>query len=669
MRHVQRKPVPLGETVNQPAPADAPSPVVLYIAGSGRSGSTLLERTIGAVSGVCNVGELIDLPRKVLPDRERCGCGVSFETCPLWSAVGKTAFDDWDPAWAASLHRLQTQVARQRHLPSLLRVTTGSAFDSALQQYGEEYRKLYSAVAKESGATYIVDASKWPAQALALHRAGLDVRVIHLVRDVRGVTHSLSKRDVSRPQAACDDVMYRNPPALGAARWLTTQTEADLLRWCGLRVSRMRYRDFVERPRLTVRSTLEALEVPIPPGGLNHIDGRSVNLQPSHGLSGNPSRFRHGRTVLRSDDAWRDQMRARDRVTALAIGLPQVLRTSRPERHAIRPVLDQPVVLPAPGGGSCSGRSEIASVAPDTPVVSVVLPTHGRPELVREAVRSVVAQDYAGKVQCLVVHDREEPDEALQALGRADRSVTVVRNTHTPGLAGARNTGLDLAGGAFIATLDDDDRWHPEKLRRQVERFGDDPDILVLGSGIRLLLSDGRVAVWPGRADRIDHELLLRNRVKELHSSTLIMRRDAFAKAGTYDEELPGGYAEDYDFVLRVARVGTIGIIREPLADIRKIGQSYYEGRAERTAAALQAFLHKHPEISRTRRGHARILGQMAFAESSAGQKRAALDHAVRALSRWPLSPHPYVALALLVPGVDPQHMARLARRLGRGMA
>ena len=81
----------------------------------------------------------------------------------------------------------------------------------------------------------------------------------------------------------------------------------------------------------------------------------------------------------------------------------------------------------------------------------------------------------------------------------------------------------------------------------------------MVGTGIRLMLPDGRIIPWPARAERISQRLLLRNRVKELHSSTLVMRRDVFAKAGLYDEDIPNGYAEDYDWILRVARVGRMG--------------------------------------------------------------------------------------------------------------
>ena len=115
----------------------------------------------------------------------------------------------------------------------------------------------------------------------------------------------------------------------------------------------------------------------------------------------------------------------------------------------------------------------------------------------------------------------------------------MIANHRTPGLAGARNSGLAEATGGFIATCDDDDVWHPAKLQAQIGRLLDQPDLLVVGSGIRLMLPDGQIIAWPARAERISQRLLLRNRVKELHSSTLVMRRDVFAKAGLYDEEHP----------------------------------------------------------------------------------------------------------------------------------
>ena len=79
--------------------------------------------------------------------------------------------------------------------------------------------------------------------------------------------------------------------------------------------------------------------------------------------------------------------------------------------------------------------------------------------------------------------------------------------------------------------LDADDLWHPDKIRKQVDRLLSDDRLLAVGTGIRLLMGD-RDVDWPGRSDEVTHEHLLHNRVKELHSSTLAMKRIAFAKAG-----------------------------------------------------------------------------------------------------------------------------------------
>ena len=105
------------------------------------------------------------------------------------------------------------------------------------------------------------------------------------------------------------------------------------------------------------------------------------------------------------------------------------------------------------------------------PAVTVVIPTRDRPALLRTAVDAVLAQDYPGEVRCVVVHDGTEPDRSLER-----DTVTVTRNVRSPGLAGARNSGIALAETELVAFCDDDDRWLPGKLSRQVEVFRSDPD-------------------------------------------------------------------------------------------------------------------------------------------------------------------------------------------------
>ena len=304
------------------------APIVVYIAGSGRSGSTLLERALGEIPGFVNVGELIDLYRRTADHGERCGCGEPFPQCPFWSRVGDRAFGGWQEQKLTATRALQGRVARQRRVPRLLAMPlAGARFRADVAAYGASYGGLYEAIAAEAGAACVVDASKWPVQALALARAGLDVRVIHLVRDVRGVAYSLGKRDVSRPHAVAGaDVMSHLSPAAAAARWVAVQSQAGLLRRCGLPLARMRYEEFVRRPRQAVEAALAGIGLSVPSAHLAHIGDGRVMLGVSHGLSGNPSRFRDGEITLRADETWRAGMSRRDRLIVTAIGLPLMLR-------------------------------------------------------------------------------------------------------------------------------------------------------------------------------------------------------------------------------------------------------------------------------------------------------------------------------------------------------
>jgi glycosyltransferase involved in cell wall biosynthesis len=302
-------------------------------------------------------------------------------------------------------------------------------------------------------------------------------------------------------------------------------------------------------------------------------------------------------------------------------------------------------------------------------MVSVVIPTRGRPALLLDTLAAVVDQDYAGPLEVIVVHDREDPDPALARLSVPGRRIRSIVNTRTGGLCGARNSGLLTCGGAFVASCDDDDLWYRAKIRLQVGRLLAEPDLLAVGAGIRLLMGTRGEVEWQAREPVVSHERLLRNRVKELHSSTLVMRRSAFDLAGLYDEELPHGYGEDYDWLLRASRVGSVGAVQEILADIRKDVPSWFRDRSLNTAAALEYLLEKHPDFREHRRGHARILGQIAYARAAGGERRRGALIAGHALCRYPAAPHAWLALAVAGPGIEPQRMLSAARRAGRGLS
>jgi glycosyltransferase involved in cell wall biosynthesis len=298
--------------------------------------------------------------------------------------------------------------------------------------------------------------------------------------------------------------------------------------------------------------------------------------------------------------------------------------------------------------------------------VSVVIATHDRPQLLARAIAAVRAQDHPGTVECVVVFDRAEPDAAL---ARADprRPVVVVGNDRTPGLAGARNAGATAASGELLAFCDDDDEWLSAKLRLQIARLAETgADVAV--SGIHVSYGDKTITRVP-RAEDVTYAELLRRRVMEAHPSTVVVRRTAFfGKIGTVDEEIPGSYGEDYDWMLRAAAAGPIAVVAEPLVTVLWGRTSHFNRKWRTISDALQYLLRKHPAFADDPRGLARVQGQIAFAYAALGERATARTWAVRTLRNSWRERRAYLALLVSLRVLNADRVLRLAHATGRGI-
>jgi glycosyltransferase involved in cell wall biosynthesis len=310
-----------------------------------------------------------------------------------------------------------------------------------------------------------------------------------------------------------------------------------------------------------------------------------------------------------------------------------------------------------------------------SPAVTVVIATRDRPALLREALDAVVAQDYAGDIECVIVHDQSIPDRSVECEtkvsqaghGLVRRLVRVVENTRTPGLAGARNTGVDAADGELIAFCDDDDVWLPEKLRLQVaELLRSGADVVV--SGIRVSYESRIIERIPTCAD-VTLERLARRRVMEAHPSTVVVRREAFLdRIGAVDEEIPGGYGEDFDWILRAAEAGPIAVVERPLVTVRWGRQSYFSQRWSTIIAAIDYWIAKHAVFRAYPQALGRLYGQKAFALAALGERRDARRWALRCLRLKPREPRGYIALAISVRLLRAEWVLRAANSVGRGI-
>jgi Sulfotransferase family len=300
---------------------------VLFVAGLGRSGSTLLDRLLGQVPGIVSVGEAAYVWEMGLRRNRLCGCGEPFHACPFWTEVGRVAFGGWEHVDVRDVLSLRRQVDRERYIPLMLHPRAWPTYTRRLGRYAALVGKVLQAAEHVSGASVVVDSSKFPSSAFVL-RAGadLDVRVVHLVRDSRGVAHSWSKRvtrtDVTGPPVS----MRRYSAARVSVRWMTHNIAAERLAATGAPLLRVRYEDLVGDPRTVVSRVLDLAGQPHPTRDLSFIGVGKAELSPSHTVHGNPMRMLTGSVAVRADEAWRTQAPLLQRATVSSFTWPMLRR-------------------------------------------------------------------------------------------------------------------------------------------------------------------------------------------------------------------------------------------------------------------------------------------------------------------------------------------------------
>ncbi len=271
---------------------------VVFLGGLGRSGTTLLERMLGEIPGVCALGEVVHLWQRDIRNGDSCGCGKQFADCEFWAEVGERAFGGWRNVDVDRVLHLRDSVERTRHIP-VLAVSRKSA---EVRAYADYYARVYRAAATVGGASVIVDSSKHSALAYCLRATGLDLRVVHVIRDSRGVAYSWTKQ-VDRPEATGEE-MTRYTPARAAMLWNAHNTALGLLRRVGVPVSRVRYEDLIAAPAAALTRVADFAGVHVSAADLNFLHDDRVTLGTCHSAAGNPMRFITGDIALRRDDAW-----------------------------------------------------------------------------------------------------------------------------------------------------------------------------------------------------------------------------------------------------------------------------------------------------------------------------------------------------------------------------
>ena len=307
----------------------------------------------------------------------------------------------------------------------------------------------------------------------------------------------------------------------------------------------------------------------------------------------------------------------------------------------------------------------MVSDSPDA--VSVVIPTRSRPQMLSRAIEKVLGQDYPGAINVLVVFDQAEPHEVTGPTGPG-RTITVISNTRTPGLAGARNTGYLRAQDPYLAVCDDDDEWHQGKLAGQVRLLKATPEAMLATSGIRIDF-EGRITERPLRKWRLTFEDFLHDRQMEVHPSTYLARTEQVREQiGLVNEEIPGGYAEDYEWLLRAARLGPVVGLPSPMTTVNWHNASFFADRWKMIDDALAWLVREVPEFAQDPVGLGRIQGQRAFATAALGDRKLALARVRATLRNNPRAKQAWAAIPVALGLVSADQVLTLGRRVGRGI-
>lgn len=227
----------------------------------------------------------------------------------------------------------------------------------------------------------------------------------------------------------------------------------------------------------------------------------------------------------------------------------------------------------------------LPSPALTRPAVSVVVPAFNRSTLLRRAIDSVLAQTF-GDFELIVVDDASTDDTEASVRAYRDPRVRYLRQPQNAGVSAARNRGIRESRGDYVAFLDCDDEWLPGKLAAQVARLqASPPEVGLIYTGVESVAADGTRRVKCSRARGDVYREMLAQNVVHGGGSNVLLRRDAVAAAGFFDEALPA--IEDYEYWVRVTRFFRVDVVEEPLIrydDPEVTGRRSQAWRANRDA-------------------------------------------------------------------------------------
>jgi glycosyltransferase involved in cell wall biosynthesis len=285
------------------------------------------------------------------------------------------------------------------------------------------------------------------------------------------------------------------------------------------------------------------------------------------------------------------------------------------------------------------------------PQVSVIIPTYNRAAYLDAAVQSVMRQTFQD-FEVLVVDDCSSDCTPTVVESFRDARIRYIRHPTQRGGAAARNTGIARSSGEYVAFLDDDDEWYPEKLARQMEVLASSPPWIggVYTGYFLVERSSGATCgqIIPQKRGKLYPSILARNYIGG--TSSVVLRRACLDRAGAFDERLPS--FQDYDLWIRVARLFEFECVPDTLLNYfvhpRKVWTDF-----DALTQGLEIMLRKHGSSWAFRKKSSSYYVSFGVRFCEMNDFKRARKAFLRAAVVYPcqLRPYFYFSLALLGPG------------------
>lgn len=284
------------------------------------------------------------------------------------------------------------------------------------------------------------------------------------------------------------------------------------------------------------------------------------------------------------------------------------------------------------------------------PKVSVIILTYNRAHFIPSAIKSVLNQTFQD-FEIIVVDDASKDNTWEVVSGFHDHRIRYIRHETNQGEAAGRNTGVMSASGQFVAFLDDDDEWMPEKLQMQIDVLEDSPpEVGCVYTGCLGIGKTGGILdiTVPKKRGDLFQELLMGSFIT---TSSLLLRRICFEKVGLFDEGI--SYGNDFDMWLRISKHFQFECIRAPLVKYHSHDNNI-SSNLELVIGGWEALLKKHAKLlASNSREHSHRYLDLGEVYCLAGNVRKGRETILKAIKLYPFEVRHYYNFCLSLLGVN----------------